>query len=156
MKSISLHSKPFRTSELTNLSKILHYTKGKWYKQSIPLNRVKWDKAKFIFCDELIKTKNCWIRKVIDLIFSERNKNICICKYDINKCFFQRRPTMAIIYYLHYIVYNTYIIFVGIVFIQVRGIPMGGYSSSPIADLIFFNSLQYFNMFILSNYQWLE
>ena len=36
---------------------------------------------------------------------------------------------------MNFIIYNTYIIFAGIVFIQMKGIPMGGNSSSPIADL---------------------
>ena len=34
-----------------------------------------------------------------------------------------------------FIIYNTYIVLGGTVLIQTRGIPMGGNSSSPIADL---------------------
>ena len=83
------------------------------------------------------------IGEVIDLIFSERNKYICICKYDTDKCFFSKKTYDGYHIFdkdqlkeaVHFIVYNTYIIFAGIVFIQVRGIPMGGNSSSPIADL---------------------
>ena len=83
------------------------------------------------------------VGEVIDLIFSNRNKYICICKYNISQCFFSKKE-----YSNHYcftkehlkeavnfIVYNTFIVFGGQVFIQKRGIPMGGNSSSPIADL---------------------
>ena len=83
------------------------------------------------------------IEEVIDLIFSERNKFICICKYDNNKCFFSKK--MYDNYYcfdksqlksaVHFIISNTYIVFGGTVFTQIKGIPMGGNSSSPIADL---------------------
>ena len=83
------------------------------------------------------------ISEVIDLIFSSRNKYICICKYNYDQCFFSKKE-----YNNHYIftkeklkeavsfiIHNTYIVFGGQVFIQKRGIPMGGNSSSPIADL---------------------
>ena len=80
------------------------------------------------------------IGEVIDLIFSERNKYICICNYDTDKCFFSNKTYDGYHIFdkdqlkeaVHYIFYNTYIIFAGIVFIQIRGIPMGGNSSSPL------------------------
>ena len=83
------------------------------------------------------------INEVVDLIFSDRNKYICISKADHNICFFSKKE-----YNNHYsfnktdlkesvkfIIYNTYIVFGGTVLVQTRGIPMGGNSSSPIADL---------------------
>ena len=83
------------------------------------------------------------INEVIDLIFSERNKYICISKFDSNNCFFSKKKYNN--YYnfnktdlkesVKFIIYNTYITFGGNVFIQTKGIPMGGNSSSPIADL---------------------
>ena len=83
------------------------------------------------------------IWEVIDLIFSERNKYICICKYDNNKCFFSKKlydnyhcfDKFQLKEAVHFIISNTYIVFGGTVFIQIMGIPMGGNSSSPIADL---------------------
>ena len=83
------------------------------------------------------------INEVIDLIFSERNKYICISRKDNSNCFFSKKE-----YNNHYcfsasdlkeavkfIIYNTYIVFGGILYLQTKGIPMGGNSSSPIADL---------------------
>ena len=83
------------------------------------------------------------INEVIELIYSERNKYICIAKYDSSKCFFSKK-----LYNNHYcfdkeklkeavnfVIRNTYVIFGKKVFIQNKGIPMGGNSSSPIAEL---------------------
>jgi hypothetical protein len=83
------------------------------------------------------------INEVIDLIFSERNKYICISKRDHDTCFFSNKTYDSHIHFdqddlkeaVKLIIYNTYIVFGGIVFIQTKGIPMGGNSSSPIADL---------------------
>ena len=82
------------------------------------------------------------INEVIDLIFSERNKFICISKRD-NNCFFSNKTYDSHVNFssadlkeaVKIIIYNTYVVFGGIVFIQTKGIPMGGNSSSPIADL---------------------
>ena len=81
--------------------------------------------------------------EVIDLIFSDRNKYICVSKRDPNNCFFAKKTYDNHVCFdakelkeaVNFIIYNTYIIFAGIVFIQMKGIPMGGNSSSPIADL---------------------
>jgi hypothetical protein len=81
--------------------------------------------------------------EVIDLIFSERNKFICVSKRDPSKCFFAKKTYNNHVCFdaeqlkeaVNFIIYNTYVIFAGIVFLQMKGIPMGGNSSSPIADL---------------------
>ena len=83
------------------------------------------------------------INEVIDLIFSDRNKYICISKRDNDTCFFSNKTYDSHINFsredlkeaVKIIIYNTYVVFAGIVFIQTKGIPMGGNSSSPIADL---------------------
>jgi hypothetical protein len=82
------------------------------------------------------------INEVIELIFSESNKYIYISKredksffskktYDSYHCFDKEDLKKAV----KFIIFNTYIIFGGMVFIQTKGIPMGGNSSAPIADL---------------------
>ena len=83
------------------------------------------------------------IFEVIDLIFSIRNKYICIAKYETNKCFFSKKQYNN--YYcfdkikmkeaVKFVIYNTYIIFGEDIFRQTKGIPMGGNSSSPLAEL---------------------
>ena len=83
------------------------------------------------------------INEVIDLIYSERNKYICIAKYDYSKCFFSKKiynnyhcfDRNKLKEAVYYIIHNTYIVFGKKVFIQTKGIPMGGNSSSPIAEL---------------------
>ena len=82
------------------------------------------------------------INEMIDLIFNNVNKYICISKYD-DKCFFAKKQyngyqcfsaenlKMAI----NFILQNTYIKFGNIILRQTRGIPMGGNSSSQLADL---------------------
>merc|ERR1711874_214296 len=97
----------------------------------------------FLYTKLDLKEVEEMINEVIDLIFSERNKYICISKFDSNNCFFSKKKYNN--YYnfnetdlkesVKFIIYNTYIIFGGNVFIQTKGIPMGGNSSSPIADL---------------------
>ena len=91
---------------------------------------------------ELTEVENM-INEVIDLIFSDRNKYICISKRDSDTCFFSNKTYESHICFnredlkeaVKLIIYNTYVVFGGIVFIQTKGIPMGGNSSSPIADL---------------------
>jgi hypothetical protein len=83
------------------------------------------------------------IGEVIDLIFSERNKFICIKDRDNKKCFFSNKTYASYHCFDRYqlkeavslIISNTYVVFGGIPFIQRKGIPMGGNSSNPIADL---------------------
>jgi len=83
------------------------------------------------------------INEVIDLIYSERNQYICISKKDNTTCFFSNKQYNNHYCFsaddlkeaVKYIIYNTYIMFGGILYLQIRGIPMGGNSSSPIADL---------------------
>lgn len=90
-----------------------------------------------------LKEVEVMISEVIDLIFSERNKFICISNKDPNVCFFSKKAynnhscfdAEKLKEAVNFIIYNTYIIFGGLVFIQSKGIPMGGNSSSPIADL---------------------
>ena len=52
-------------------------------------------------------------------------------EYENHICFTATRLLEAVKYVIH----NTYIVFAGTVFRQTKGIPMGGNSSSPIADL---------------------
>ena len=83
------------------------------------------------------------INEVIDLIFSDRNQYICVAKRDYSTCFFSNKTYDSHTNFsredlkeaVKIIIYNTYVVFGGIVFIQTKGIPMGGNSSSPIADL---------------------
>ena len=83
------------------------------------------------------------INEVIDLIFSDRNQYICVAKRDYSTCFYSNKTYDSHINFsredleeaVKIIIYNTYVVFGGIVFIQTKGIPMGGNSSSPIADL---------------------
>ena len=91
---------------------------------------------------DLIEVENM-INEVVDLIFSDRNRYICISKRDSNTCFFSNKTYDSHACFsqddlkeaVKFIIYNTYVVFGGIVFIQTKGIPMGGNSSSPIADL---------------------
>lgn len=91
---------------------------------------------------DLFEVENM-INEVIDLIFSDRNKYICISKRDPNLCFFSNKTYDSHANFnqedlkeaVRVIIYNTYVVFGGIVFIQTKGIPMGGNSSSPLADL---------------------
>jgi len=91
---------------------------------------------------DLFEVENM-INEVIDLIFSDRNKYICISKRDHNSCFFSNKTYDSHVNFnqenfkdaVGVIIYNTYVVFGGIVFIQTKGIPMGGNSSSPLADL---------------------
>ena len=66
LKRISTHSKPFWTNQLTELSKVLQYTKRNWDYNSTPSNKAKLEETKTMFSDELIKTKNCWIRNKLE------------------------------------------------------------------------------------------
>ena len=83
------------------------------------------------------------IGEIIQLIYSERNKYICIAKYNHKQCFFASKKydnhfcfsADDLLEAVKYIINNTYIVFGGTVFRQMKGIPMGGNSSSPIADL---------------------
>lgn len=81
--------------------------------------------------------------ELFDLLFSESNKYICIGLFKTKKSFFAKKKYNG--YYcldinefkdaVEFILQNTYITFGGLVFQQERGIPMGGGSSSLIADL---------------------
>jgi hypothetical protein len=83
------------------------------------------------------------INEVIDLIFSDRNKHICISKRDCDTCFFSNKTYESRICFnredlkeaVKLIIHNTYVVFRGIVVTQTKGILMGGNSCSPIADL---------------------
>ena len=65
-KTISEHSKPFWTSELSTLSLIARHAKAKMCKKSTPSNIALYEETKNKFSDELIKTKNCWIRDKLE------------------------------------------------------------------------------------------
>jgi len=79
---------------------------------------------------------------MIDLIFSNINKFVCVSKFEDNT-FFSKKEYNG--YYcfdavllkkaIHFLLHNTFVSFGGIVLRQVRGIPMGGNSSSQFADL---------------------
>ena len=83
------------------------------------------------------------IFEVIDLVFSEINKYICIAKYQTDKCFFSKKQYNNYFCFdstklkkaVKFVIYNTYIIFGEDIFVQTKGIPMGGNSSSPMAEL---------------------
>ena len=90
---------------------------------------------------ELTEVENM-LSEVIDLIFSERNKYICIAKYDQTSFFANRQfnnyycfDKIKLKEAVKFIISNTYVVFGGAVFLQNKGIPMGGNSSSPIAEL---------------------
>ena len=82
------------------------------------------------------------LSKIIDLIFSNTNKYICISKFNDN-CFFSKKEYNN--YYcftasllkkaIHFLLQNTFVSFGEIVLQQTKGIPMGGNSSSQLADL---------------------
>ena len=82
------------------------------------------------------------IFEMIDLIFNNTNKYICISKYD-DKCFFAKKKyngyqcfsTENLKIAINFILQNTYIRFGDVILRQTRGIPMGGNSSSQLADL---------------------
>ena len=91
---------------------------------------------------ELSEVENM-ICEVIELIFSERNKYICISKYQADKTFFSKKEYNNHFCFskeklkeaVKFIIYNTYVSFGDDIFKQTKGIPMGGNSSSPIAEL---------------------
>ena len=80
--------------------------------------------------------------EMIDLLFNETNKYICISKFN-NKCFFAKKEyngyhcfsAESLKLAINFILQNTFIRFGGIILRQARGIPMGGNSSSQLADL---------------------
>ena len=65
-KKVSVHSKPFWTTDLTQLSYNVQSAKKKWDSKSTPYNRKILDESKIIFANELIKAKNCWIRTKLE------------------------------------------------------------------------------------------
>ena len=78
------------------------------------------------------------LSEVIDRIFSNLNKYMCICKYNNNQffskkeysnhyCFTKEQLKEAV----NFIVYNTFIVFVGQVFIQTRVSPWGVIRAHP-------------------------
>lgn len=79
---------------------------------------------------------------LIDLIFSESNKYICVSRFD-EKCFFAKKQYNGYLCFsseslkkaINFILQNTYIRYSTNILRQVRGIPMGGNSSSQLADL---------------------
>ena len=66
VKRISEHSKPFWTTNLMHLSKIVQAAKIKSQRHSTPQNKANYDHAKDTFSDELVKTKNIWIRNKLE------------------------------------------------------------------------------------------
>ena len=77
---------------------------------------------------------------LIDLLFSSHNKYICI---GFQKSFFSKKKyrgyysfdNQSLKHALKFIINNTFIAFGGYILNQVKGIPMGGNCSSPMADL---------------------
>ena len=82
------------------------------------------------------------LSEMIDLIYSNINKYICVCKYNEN-CFFSKKEYNGYHCFskeklceaIDFILQNTYISFAGTILRQCKGIPMGGNSSSQLADL---------------------
>ena len=82
------------------------------------------------------------LTEMIELIFSNINKFICVSKFE-DKTFFSKKEYSGFYCFdavllknaIHFLLQNTFVSFGGIVLRQVRGIPMGGNSSSQFADL---------------------
>ena len=80
--------------------------------------------------------------ELIDLLFSDTNKYICVSKFNEN-CFFSKKEYNGYHCFtseklkeaIHFLLYNTFVYFGGFILKQFRGIPMGGNSSSQFADL---------------------
>ena len=80
--------------------------------------------------------------EMIDLLFNNTNKYICISKF-MNRCFFAKKEyngyqcfsSEKLKIAITFVLQNTYVSFGGIILRQTRGIPMGGNSSSQLADL---------------------
>ena len=79
---------------------------------------------------------------MIDLLFSNTNKYICISKFNDN-CFFSKKEyngyhcftAEQLCKAITFLLCNTYVYFGGYILRQTKGIPMGGNSSSQFADL---------------------
>ena len=65
-KVISRHSKPFWSKELSNLSLINRKAKAKMSSKSSPSNIANYEDTKTKFSEELIRSKNCWIREKLE------------------------------------------------------------------------------------------
>ena len=80
------------------------------------------------------------LNSLIDLIFSNKNKYICI---GYKKSFFSSKKYNGYYFFdkqlikdaINFIIYNTYIKFGHYILKQTKGIPIGGNCSSPLADL---------------------
>ena len=80
--------------------------------------------------------------EMIELLFNNTNKYICISKFNDN-CFFSKKEYNGYHCFtaeqlqkaIHFLLNNTYVYFGGFILRQNRGIPMGGNSSSQFADL---------------------
>ena len=80
--------------------------------------------------------------ELIDLLYSNTNKYICISKYNDN-CFFSKKEYNGYQCFsseklkeaIGFLLQNTYVSFGDIILKQNKGIPMGGNSSSQLADL---------------------
>ena len=80
--------------------------------------------------------------EVIDLLFNNTNKYICVSKFKDNY-FFSKKEYNGYICFsaeklkeaISFILKNTYVCFGGFILKQTKGIPMGGNSSSQIADV---------------------
>lgn len=65
-KRITEHSKPFWTEELSLLSRIARNARAKMDSRATPSNLAYYEETKNRFSEELIKTKNCWIRDQLE------------------------------------------------------------------------------------------
>ena len=80
------------------------------------------------------------LHELCDLLFSSHHKYICINQY---RAFFSKKKHKDCSCFdkslfkkaISFILNNTFVSFAGFILKQVRGVPMGGGSSSPIADL---------------------
>ena len=89
-----------------------------------------------------LKVVETLLFEMIDLLFSNINKYICISKFN-NNCFFSKKEyngyhcftSEQLCKAIHFLLFNTFVHFGGFILRQTRGIPMGGNSSSQFADL---------------------
>ena len=98
------------------------------------------------------------LSEIIDLLFNNTNKYICISKFTDN-CFFAKKEYNN--YYcftasllkkaIHFLLQNTFVSFGENVLRQTKGIPMGGNSSSQFADLSLAKSEFNYMKTLLSN-----
>ena len=68
LKTISIHSKPYWTKQLSEHLRQLLMAKGAFQKRSTPFNKQKFLEAKELFSQQLITEKNDWVKQRVEKI----------------------------------------------------------------------------------------